>query len=218
MNNYSNKELRAFATRAARGAYMPWGLAEEAAASVAWLERHGIDVVRAYVALLDANDGTDPAELAPDLGRDKTGQPAKARICPIMAGSYVSDLRGTNLTDGPLEIENMNAPILLVPFLVWVARDLGCSLSVQWGRVHVLVSGEGIEVVTGSDDLAVTMPQDVAISVSSDTPKLSGIVRPRTDITDQDRMELERFFHRTLLPESETSKSSGAGGNRIDDE
>ena len=197
---------------------MPWGLAEEAAASVAWLERHNIHAVTPFIDLLTANDGADPAELAPVFGRDETGARNRARICPILVGSYLSDLRGTNLGDSSLEIENVNAPILMVPFLAWVARDLGRSIWAQWGRVLVHVSSDGAEIVSGSEEFDLSMRQDVAISLAPGNPELSGSVLPRTEVSNRSQLVLERFIQRTLLPESERSKASGAGGGRIDDD
>lgn len=218
MNNYSNKELKALATRAARGAYMPWGLAEEAAASVAWLERHGIAGVGAFVDLLTANDGQDPANQAPVFGRDDNGSRKDARVCPILTGAYLSDLRGDNLSENSLEIQFVFSPVLLVPFLVWVARDLGRSLWVQWGRVLVHVCGDGVEIVSGAEELELPMRQDVAISLAPGRPELTGVILARTDVSNRHRLILERFVQRTLLPESEASKTSGAGGDRIDDD
>ena len=218
MNNYSNKELRTLAARAAKGAYMPWGLAEDAAASLAWLERHDISAIRPFVDLLTANDGKDAAQLAPVFGRDETGLRKRARICPIMAGAYLSDLKGANLGDGSLAIENVNSPVLLAPFLVWVARDLGRSLWIEWGKVLAHVGGEAVEIVSGREELELSMRQDVAISFAPGVPELTRAIRPRTEISNDNRLMLERFVQRTLLPESDLSRASGAGGARIDDE
>lgn len=218
MNSYSNKELRTLAARAAKGAYMPWGLAEDAAASLAWLERYEIPAILPFVDLLTVNDGKDAAELVPVFGRDKTGGRNRARICPIMAGAYLSDLKGANLNDGSLEIENVNSPILLVPFLVWVARDLDRSLWVQWGRVLAHVGGEGIEIKSGKEDLELSTLQDVVITFAAGDPEPTQATRPRSKISNRNRLILDQFVQRTLLPESELSKASGAGGARIDDE
>lgn len=216
MRNYSIKEMQALVTRAAKGSYLPWGLAEEAAASVGWLEQHGVSALRTLVDLLSFNDGADPADLIPALGAG----PAQSRkpVCPVITGAYLSDLRGTNLSDDPLGIGSVRAPILMVPFLVWVAQDRGRSLLTQWGRVRVHVCGDGVEIASGTEDASVSGCQDVVISFAPGRPRLTGPTVERVEVADRDRLVLEQLTLRTQLPESEQSKASGAGGDRVDDD
>jgi len=183
---------------------MPWGLAEEAAAAVCWLEQNQITAIQPFVDLLLANEGGDVTRL-----------PA---ACPVLTGAYLSDLRGTNLSGDPLKISSLSSPILLVPFLVWVANDLQRPLRVRWGQVQVHVGGEGVEIVSGTGYLNAATPQDVEITFAPEQPKLSGEKIARIVISDMNSLELERLVRRTHLPESEQSQASGAGGGRVDDD
>ncbi len=218
MNDYSVKEIRALATRAARGAYMPWGLAEEAGASMAWLERHCLPGVQPFVDLLIANSDKDPADLAPKFGHKKTGSGGNSCVCPVIAGAYLCDLRGTKLQAGAVEIPSVIAPILMLPFLVWVAQDLACSALVKWGRVSAHVGERGVVFVSGISELDNSGQQDVIISLTTEIPELSGETQVRVALSDKNQRVPEGFVQRTYLPESEQSKASGAGGGRVDDE
>lgn len=204
MNDYSIKELQTLTSRAAKGAYMPWGLAEEAAAAVCWLEHNQIMAIQPFVDLLLANEGCEVTRL-----------PA---ACPVMTGAYLSDLRGTNLSGDPLKIGSLGAPVLLVPFLVWVANDLQRPLRLGWGQVQMLIGSEGVEIVSGSEYLDTSTPQDVEIAFAPDPPQLSGIKVARITISDRNRLDLERLVRQTHLPESEQSQASGAGGGTVDDD
>ena len=217
MDTYSNKEIRAFATRAARGAYMPWGLAEEAGASVAWLERHGLPVVQPLLELLRFFQGQDPATLGPkSLAGGEERQ--RSLSCPIVTGAYLSDLGGGAFDDGPINLASVVSPILLAPFLVWISGDLNKTLTLKYDKVAVHISAEAIEIAEGHDAWESKSAQWVTISLEESEPNLRSNQFPRCDISDAQRKVLEQFVEMTYLPESEHSKASGAGGGSVDDD
>ena len=49
--SWSLGETAALATKAARGAGMPWGLADETGVAVSWLHAHGIPGLRHYAGI-----------------------------------------------------------------------------------------------------------------------------------------------------------------------
>jgi len=53
----SLNEIEAQLRKAARGAGLSWGLAEEAGKAGRWLAMHGIDALPAFAALYEQNDG-----------------------------------------------------------------------------------------------------------------------------------------------------------------
>ncbi|EBA02762.1 hypothetical protein RB2150_17947 [Rhodobacterales bacterium HTCC2150] len=218
MNNYSNKELRAFAVRSARGAYMPWGLAEEAGGSLAWLERHGVSTVSSYIALLQEFDGKDPATLGPSFSNTQEVADRSLPICPILTGAYLSDKRGGKLAQEPLVFPAMMMPHLLLPFLVWVAQDLSRTICVKWSETTVLVGPEGFEIIEGQAGLVCDSKQSVEIALNDGNATPNHQYCPRTQVSDAHRNQLEGFVVRTYLPESEHSQKSGAGGGSVDDD
>ncbi len=218
MNNYSTKELQTLATRSAKGAYLPWGLAEEAATAVAWLETHSISAIAPFVELLTANDGMNINDLKPVELTAGTVTGSNRRVCPIITGAYMSDLRGTNLSEEAVQVRQVNTPLLLIPFLAAVAGDLGKSIFLKYSDVVALISGDGVEIVSGTEELDISMRQDVTISLASGEPELFGAVTARVDIPSRYLLILQRFALRTYLPESKQSMASGAGGGGVDDD
>ena len=63
--SHSLNEIEALGKKAARGAGMPWGMAEEASKALRWLCAHGIDGMTHLARLLKRNDGMEHAQIAP---------------------------------------------------------------------------------------------------------------------------------------------------------
>jgi hypothetical protein len=60
----SLNEIDSQLRKAARGAGLPWGLAEEAGKAARWLEMHGIACLPVFAALFERNDGRNYDEIA----------------------------------------------------------------------------------------------------------------------------------------------------------
>ncbi len=90
----SRTETRARATKAARGAGLDWGLAEEAGFTAEGLAARGIDGL-SLLALWLAERETSPLR------------------CPIVLGAKLADLPPA----GPLRLERVAFPALLLPLL-----------------------------------------------------------------------------------------------------
>src|SRR5262249_4988906 len=133
----SFNEIEMTVLKAARGAGMEWGLAEEAAQCARWLALFDLPWQRAIVAVLHAGDWH--AEIA----REKAAiRPVSATdwLCPIKAGAYLSDLGG----DGPELIERVRCPVLLLPF----AARLGGLLRLSW-KAAIIWLDSGTPAVGG---------------------------------------------------------------------
>ena len=74
--SWSLGETAALALKAARGAGLSWGMAEEAAGAVFWLHQRGLPGISALCGYLDV------------CGHDRTGEYA---LCPLETGSALSD-------------------------------------------------------------------------------------------------------------------------------
>ena len=124
MADYSVKEAGALVLKASRGAYLTWGLAEEAGYAAGWLLAHGFSVLDSLVALLEENDGKPCRDLGPDDPETgwRPNQRARA-LCPIITGALMSDsakrvAAGQSIYAGPVA-----HPVLLLPFVAELARD-----------------------------------------------------------------------------------------------
>lgn len=90
----SRTETRALATKAARGAGLDWGLAEEAGFAAEALAARGIDGLSLLARWL----------------AKRTASPLR---CPIALGAQLADLP----PEAPLRLERVAFPALLLPFL-----------------------------------------------------------------------------------------------------
>ncbi len=192
--SWSLGEIRALTLKAARGAGMPWGLAEEAGFSVYWLEERGWPGVEAMAAYLENLSGYD------------------GNNCPVAIGANVSDAGHW----GNLFPTRLNQPILTVPFLSFVAG--GGPLSLSWPEREVVVCPEGFSS-TPSTDILCTEPQDCRIGEAGNALAKTSATVMRVP---QDRQPfvsvLEKFAHNTYAPSTEESRAKGAGAGLTDND
>lgn len=191
----SASEVDAFCTKAARGAGLSWGLAEEAGFAARWLYRRGIDGPRALLARLEAGDLPPHA-----MDRDAA--------CPIAAGAALSDFGRPGLNGAVI------GPVLLLPFVHMIAQASGVAMALTWdgGRVDVAPDG----AVTG--DVAALEAADqanIAVTPASGTcgPRWSSDGFARVD--GETLQRLDRFAMQTTVPASATSRADA--GSAEDD-
>ena len=101
--SWSLGETAALVLKAARGAGMSWGLAEETAASVVWLHSRGLPGISALCSYL----GQAAAPQSPEGG------------CPIMTGCALFDgmMDVPETSSQTLDLGHVHAPLLLLPFV-----------------------------------------------------------------------------------------------------
>ncbi len=209
----SRNEVAALCLKAARGAGMSWGMAEEAAFAAAWLVRHGIDGCAHLCAHLEQAQGREWAELCPDVSAGDWRATDGHALCPIILGATLCDHAA--LTEGPvagcsITLGQVDHPILLLPFLDSIARKNGVLITVSWdgGSVCIGQGAEWLHAATGalgrpSADLVLTARQGVATDLSADR-------LPNADTSAEVIHTLNGFAMRTTVPASERSRA-GAG-------
>ena len=101
--SWSLGETAALALKAARGAGMSWGLAEETAASVVWLHGRGLPGMSALCSYLGSTD------------TPRTDGPA----CPIITGCALIDgtMEAPERLSDSCDLGLVQAPLLLLPFV-----------------------------------------------------------------------------------------------------
>ncbi len=190
----SLSEIRATATKAARGAGCPWGMAEEAGLAARVLEAHGLDGVGALANLF-----------ASTRACACTGH-NDAPTCGLSAMTALSDAM-------PEDMRDMNAvvaPLLLaVPLLL--QKDAMWSL--DWDGGGVVCGAGGCRahgetapaVAEGLRFSRVALRDDMCLADwrSRDVPE-----------TAWDTLEI--LAARTYVPETEASRAAGAGPGSAD--
>ena len=207
--SWSLRETRALAVKAAKGAGMPWGLAEEAGFAVFWLQGYGAPGAKALAEYLSWSDRPATAVAPPPpFG----GQPDPSVLyCPISLGAAISDAR----MRAPADLGCVRAPLLLIPFVA--AATTSGSQCLEWNHTEVLVSQSGFEVAPPDRPLDVVQAQCRLTTCRRELPISARSTRvPETE--DEHIATLEAFAARTYAPATEQSRLTGAGSNLADND
>jgi len=124
---------------AAHGVGLPWGIAEEAATALRWLEARRLPGAALTADWLTARGASPAADLAPVIGRHVwTG--GATPFCPYLTGAAIADRGEMEVVLGPVAF-----PLLLAPFVASAARTCARGLELAWdgGLVCLAVDGEG---------------------------------------------------------------------------
>ena len=206
-------EIEALALKAARGAGMSWGLAEEAAFAVCWLGQQGLDSLSLLALHLDRTPGgtIGTAPVFQD-GCWLSGGPLL--LCPIAAGAALSDhfLLPQGPMTGMIRLCEVSAPLLVLPFLAAAGAKAGVVVTVRWSGCDVVLSMGKLLAVAGAEDLMSDTTTEMTVTAAparQDIPPLP-VVPPAT------LQALQAHVRRTYVPASEQSRR-GAGADGIDD-
>ncbi len=216
----SLNEIRALATRAAHGAGLPWGVAEEAGRAACWLEARGLTGLPALDGALERLSALDWRRCFPvpegALWRADSGE-----IDALLAGMTLADRADRPLpfnAGGALVLARVRWPLLAMPFLAGVSRACGARLAVSLGPQTPAV-GIGPESITPSgralDGMA--FAEAVRIEMLADAAMPPGL--PRVDggipVDREAYNRLARWAARTYVPESVESRARGAGAGNL---
>ena len=191
--SWSVGEASALALKAARGAGMAWGQAEEAGFAVRWLQQRtapGIEALSHYLEIYDS------------------GEPAQQH-CPIAIGTAISD---TAITP-PIDLGMVHLPLLLVPFIAAIANEQPIRLTVDDMTIDIFnhdfqVSQPLAKIVLPQAQCSLTIGD-----VTGFTPNSQCAVRVPDTAADA-MARLDQFAHRTYAPATEESRMSGAGADK----
>lgn len=191
-------EIGATATKAARGAGCPWGLAEETGMATRLLEAHGLPGVAALARLFDTPRACACA------GCDG------AAACGLASMAEIAD-RAHRIAEGAeIRLDHVAAPVLLAGPLLLAARRLGVAFEVTWPGARLVCSREGLAASTEIDVCPATA-KDIRVSCTKDI----GLPVPQNigsrEVPADSWARLQALAEATMVPESEGSRARGAG-------
>ena len=200
-------EVEAMAQKAARGAGYAWGLADEAAFAVGWLERHGQGGCAVLAAWLLETDHLDLPDCAPNSQTD--WRASSGRLCPIQTGAALSDaafaLKGQTIT-----FDTLAHPILVLPFVAHTARIQASVIQFQ--------GPFGSAKTDGTNLLMSDAPQQDTILIPCDDTLPKTKTTTRADPDPKDWRILKRYASRTYAPATDASRLTGAGAGLTDND
>lgn len=212
-------EMEALAVKAARGAGLSWGMAEEAGAAVRWLAAHGLPGPDVLLRHLEAFDGCTWDAIAPVVQGRAWRTAGGGALSPLAAGAALADraMFPDTFEAGPLRLEKLADPALLLPFVAMAADTSGRPLRVGWEDLAVVVTGDRIRfeaATAGVEDrlaIAVSITGAEAASAGHDAE-----AAPRR-VPVAVWQGLDRLAFRTYVPASAASRA-GAGAAATDND
>lgn len=199
MTDLSLGELEALATKAARGAGMPWGLAAEAGHSVRVLAGAGAPGGARLAGLL-----TSYGQVARPR-RDKGVWRGDGALCPVTLGAALADFAEPART-GPVA-----APALLAG---GIARLADLRPTLEWAGGVIWASPNGLGC-SGKLDALVADEAELTLGTA---PAQITRARTRANVSDEVLSILNRFAHKTYAPATEASRLAGAGAGLTDND
>jgi len=213
--SWSLNEIETLSRKAARGAGLSWGLAEEAGKAARWLTAVGLPGPQVLADLLTRNDGADYETLCPMEADEGRWVARGGTLCPLISGAVLCD-NAQRLGTGDLTLGRTAAPMLLLPYLDAAARQCGSSLTVRWNGTTVTL-GNNAQAMGDSLDT----PMADQITIASSTAEKAANPLPqhnRGDMPANVAQCLKAFAERTYAPETEESRLSGAGAGLTDND
>jgi hypothetical protein len=218
----SCNEIAALCLKAARGAGMSWGLAEEAGYAAVWLARHGIDGpghLRRHLARTEGRAWVDICPVVtPGAWRAAPGR----SLCPVALGVTLSDhaalpeglAAGRKLRLGPVD-----SPVLLLPFLTEIAMRDGLVIDLAWDDGTATLGGARPWAVEAARALGLG-PAPLSLSLTASARR--GASHPPKAVppppTEADTIAaLNALAMRTTVPASDASRA-GAGSATTDND
>ena len=215
----SLNEIESLCLKAARGAGMSWGLAEEAGFAAAWLAKRGIDGPTALLSQLKGAAGLAWGEICPVVEVGAMRPLGDGCLCPIALGAALCDfaaLPEMAMTQAPLQVGPVSQPILLLPFLSALAAARGEVVEFNWSGETVIVSGQG---QVAGDILSIAMAASVVarISLCPSTTDFHSSSASAVEIPADTLRQLNDFAICTTVPPSEKSRSDAGAGTSDND-
>ena len=216
----SLNEVESYGRRAARGAGMHWGLAEEAGKAARWLAERDLPGAQLLAELLTANRERAYGDMAPVIV-DERWQAAKGELCPLCSGAALGDRSGTLIGGEEIHLLALARPLLLTPFLDQSWRPQGASFELRWTGIRISVAAGGVALECSEESAFLKARADeVTVLVGADpSPRLTH--RPRTagvSVPMSAWRTLNAFAKHTYVPASEESRARGAGAGSTDND
>ncbi|MCX7561301.1 DUF3726 domain-containing protein [Sulfitobacter sp. F26204] len=216
----SCNETASLCMKAARGAGMSWGMAEEAGFASAWLVAHCIDGPSCLYAHLERADGKVWGDLCPTITPTSWRNTADHAICPIILGATICDY--ADLPEGPrpdttIQLGRVSMPILLVPFLAVLARKNALGITLKWADSSICINHDETWLEAAARHLTVQQ-LDLTLSVKAgQVQKANNQTALKSRTTAGTIAALNTLAMRTTVPASDASRSS-AGSTLSDND
>ncbi|SCZ61551.1 Protein of unknown function [Epibacterium ulvae] len=214
--SHSLNEIEAMSKRAARGAGLSWGLAEEAAKGTRWLAGYGYPGPDLLADLLELNDRLPAIDFSPTSLNGLWQAPA-GRMSPLISGATMSDCAIRMQEGQTITIEHVTQPLLIVPFASGAALRLGKAVALEWDQVRLTTDGK--QLCVQGDKEGVLAAQTSIVRCSAPAQMMTP-TKPvmRAHVSARCWERLGAFAQRTYAPATDASRLRGAGAGLNDND
>jgi hypothetical protein len=206
----SLNEIEVAARRAAIGAGLPVGLAQDVSAAVAWLVARGLDGAGCLAALLEG------VRREPSIAEQQDGSLIFADGRVEVCGASAIDLLLSRPSGASVTVKRANAPLLLAGLAGAAAVQHGVAFELVCAGNTLLIAPETLDI----DATCLTADCDVTLSCRKTDgaddvplPDLNGFI-----IDDANWRKIAEFAYKTYVPASEASRLTGAGAGLTDND
>lgn len=194
----SFNEVVALAGKAARGAGLGWGHADDIGQAARWLAEYGVAWDEALCRLLE---GADPGAQASRM----------VRIADWAAQARPGALHGVEAADVLWVVPMASAAIF--------GRTTGLVLTGAGGTVHLFPDGAMCSDRRLTDVAAAVEPFTFAVTVDLPRPEDAAVRRTRpAPLSPAALARLSALANLTLVPASDLSRTKGAGAEQPDND
>jgi len=200
---YSLSEIDANCKKAARGAGLSWGYAEEAGKAARWLAAYQLPGAALLAQYLTLHQKKSACFQASPLS------------CPLLTGAALCDA-GYDPQKKSVALAQVAYPLLLLPYLVQLSQSIGKGLRIQWPGVHICCF-DGLIYIKESTSIASSESAMLSYCwLESNECSFTSLACGRSKgatgqfIDPTDWILLETLAHFTYVPATEASRR-GAG-------
>ena len=230
----SQNEILFYFTRAAVGAQVPFGIAEEFALWSVWMGSSGMDPAphgNRVLNYLDQEQSTLQGKLSRNSNNMHLNSTSDQFLSALQAGCFVGDWLGEDQeTDPSMVIENVD-----VPFLVAAAAGHSSTpCTVSWSEPECRIvfdtnrnwemswNGKVRPDFSGPSTVSINRVPDVDDLVEFENRSFCEFPKTREQVlnegirTGEEWSSIMSYFRRCLVPSSIQSRESGAGAGLVD--
>ena len=209
---FSLSEIQAACLKAARGSGLPWGLAEEVGASVAWLSAAGLPGPELILKFLQHSKREAP-RMFPGTWQAAGDGP----LCPVLAGAALSDFAALpeGLGTDRLVLKDLAFPLLILPFAAQIARRMARPLEVEWPNVRAVLGPDGYRLSVALPGAELAPSATVTLAWAGQTDGLGPVGRSGRRVALAVWRQLDELAMRTMVPA--TARSHADAGSSASD-
>ena len=202
----SFSEIETTSKRASKAAGFAWGIAEEVGKNMRNLEMFGLPGVKnlnLYLHKIKTRSTEKPKKI------EKENKPQSKEFCPIYCGTIFLDNCKILETLKLIKFYNVSYPLLLLPFLSRASDLIGKKMSVQYeGNNFLLNFDKTIFSKNIKNDQIIALAKEVSIEFLENNNSFSA----------QEWRELYKLSEETIVEETDSLKSKGAGAGLTDND